>query len=436
MRPLYSAQSIRWLMLALATILSLHMNMTAVSGTVIDEPIRGDASDYVAYALHLKIDGVFSRSKSLRPSDTPEPDSLRAPGYPVFIMPFVDASKKDFGILPVLYIQALLGALTTLISMLVFVRIMPFTASILCGVVVATSPHLVNASVYLLTESLFTFLLVSHVYALIVAKEKENLLLYGVSGIVLAASWLVRPTTLLLPLVYILMFGYAIFKKQMSVRALACLVLPFVVVLSGWSIRNEMATGRMSDPQLTASFIHHGAHINLMYKDRMETYGYPYRYDSMEINTVGDAMRLVRENFKSEPWRYIVWVIAGKPIQFLSWRLTEGAGDVFIFKPIESPYFNNQIFVNSDDIAETIHPLLMMLAVAGCLSFLAGGFKGNFALQISAVIVLYFVALHAIGAPFPRYSIPIRPFCYGLAFYMAIRLYPHLMEDGRTNAPV
>jgi hypothetical protein len=402
----------RRLLLLLVTALSLYMSVTAVATTKIDGLIRGDSKEYLAYTFNLVFHGVYSGAPPQE--DPPKPDAIRSPGYMLLLAPLLDLSQEDFGVNSVLYAQAIIRTLTTLISMLLFTRMMPFWLSIVSGLMVAISPHLINATAYMLTETLFTFVLVLHAYTLVLAKEKEWLLMYGLSGVLLAASWLVRPTTLLLPFVYMLIFGLAVFRKQLGWKAIACLVLPFFLTLTAWSARNEISTGSMSDPLLTKQFIHHGSYINMMYQDRPETYGYPYRFDDVEMNTIDDAIEITIDHLKAEPMRFIYWVIIGKPITFLRWDLTESVGDAFIYTPLESPYFDQGLFVLSHDIAKALHVPLMLLAVAAGLYFFFA--RASFAVQVSSIIVLYFIGFHMLGSPFPRYSIPIRPFCYGLAF--------------------
>jgi type IV secretory pathway VirB2 component (pilin) len=410
---------VRWAALLLVSLFSLYLNLTAVANTRIDGLIRGDSKEYLAYTFNLLFHGVYSIAG---PMETPpQPDAIRPPGYVLFIAPLLDLNQVDFGVNSVLYAQAFIGALTTLISMLLFVRMMPFWSAILCGIVVAISPHLINATVYMLTETLFAFVLASHVYTLVLAKEKDSLPFYAASGLLLAVSWLIRPTTMLLAFVYILIFGSSILKSKLNWRAVACLVLPFFLVFSGWSIRNEISTGRMSDPLLTRQFIYHGSYINLMYQDRPETYGYPYRYDEVELNTTADAIEITIEHFKADPARFIYWMFIGKPITFLSWDLTESVGDAFIYTPLESPYFDKGVFILSHDVAKAMHVPLMALAVAAGLYFFFA--KASFAAQVSSIIVLYFIGFHMLGAPFPRYSLPIRPFCYGMAACMLFEIY-------------
>lgn len=420
---------IQWLALLLVTLFALYMNLTAVSETAIDIPIRGDAREYVSYAFNLKVHGVFSRAEPAE--SVPTPDAIRSPGYPLFMASVLDLGAQDRGVKSVTYPQAFLGVMTTLLSMLLFSRMMPFPLSILGGLLVAISPHLVNANVYLLSESLFALTLVAHVYALVLAKEKESLPLYGLSGALLAASWLVRPTTMLLAPAYILIFGFAIFKRQLGWKEITCLVLPFVLAFSGWGIRNEVATGSISDSTLTKHFIHHGSYINLMYQDKPETYGYPYLHDPAEINTVADAIDLTIEHFKSEPWRFVYWVLIGKPVQFLNWNLSESVGDGFVFAPLVTPYSDNTLFIQSQNLSRILHTPLMLLAVIGSFYFFIA--KARFALQVSSIVVLYFMGMHMIGAPFPRYSIPIRPFCYGIALSMLFEIYSILRRKSRQT---
>jgi hypothetical protein len=42
------------------------------------------------------------------------------------------------------------------------------------------------------------------------------------------------------------------------------------------------------------------------------------------------------------------------------------------------------------------------------------------------LLLIYFTAMHVVGAPFPRYSIPLRPFIYGMAVFSAAFLWNHL----------
>jgi len=420
--------------LAVITLFSLHMNLSAVNGTVIDGLIRGDSREYLAYAYNLKVHSIYSSTYPLSLDTHPIPDARRTPGYAFFVMFFLNLSKNDWGLTTILYLQAILGAGVTLLTTLTFKRALPGWCSIVCGLLVAISPHLINSSVYILTESLFTFLLVLQIYLLIVAQEKRNHYLFVLSGLVFGLTWLVRPTTMLLSLVYIIFFAFNVKNKKSTWKELALFILPFVIVFSAWTVRNIEAIGKTSDPQLAINFIHHGSYINFMYKDNPESYGYPYRFDPQKVTSMGDALNMVKTHFEAEPVRYISWILLGKPTQFLSWNLTESIGDAFIYAPLKTPYQSAPLFTTTHTIAKALHMPLMLLAIAGSLYFLFVYKTTNATIKICSILLLYFIVFHMIGAPFPRYSIPVRPFCYGLALCFLYKLYPLILKkDANRN---
>ncbi len=65
----------------LMTIANFFFRVTYNYNTVINKPVDKDALEYLTYAQNLKNYGVFSKSHT---SD-PQPDSYRAPGYPLIL---------------------------------------------------------------------------------------------------------------------------------------------------------------------------------------------------------------------------------------------------------------------------------------------------------------------------------------------------------------
>jgi glucan phosphoethanolaminetransferase (alkaline phosphatase superfamily) len=55
--------------------------------------------------------------------------------------------------------------------------------------------------------------------------------------------------------------------------------------------------------------------------------------------------------------------------------------------------------------------------------------KSLYVARFVAALLLYFTAIHVIGAPFPRYSIPLRPFLYGMAIFCLHMFY----TSGKTR---
>jgi hypothetical protein len=53
------------------------------------------------------------------------------------------------------------------------------------------------------------------------------------------------------------------------------------------------------------------------------------------------------------------------------------------------------------------------------------------AVRFTSLLLIYMTGIHMIGAPFPRYSIPMRPFLYGLSFFALYWLF--LMISNRSR---
>jgi len=71
-----------------------------------------------------------------------------------------------------------------------------------------------------------------------------------------------------------------------------------------------------------------------------------------------------------------------------------------------------------------LHWSLVILALtAAVLAWLPGFGKqlsgtALFTTRLLSLLILYFIALHIVAAPYPRYSIPLRPVIYGLAMLL------------------
>ncbi len=402
------------------TLLSAVLFFQNVLQTNIDHPIRGDAKDYVAYAFNLKMHGVYSRSEPDTALELLKPDALRAPGYPFFLSFFVDSERQTFAVANVLLMQAVLGVLTVMAYLWLFRRLMPTGWALPAGLLTAISPHLLNTSVYILSESLFTFMLGLHLLVLERAIRLKQVHWAFIAGLLLAIGFLVRPTTQYLFFVYlaIAIVRFRTFAWDYR-KNLIYFLLPVLMAIGMWSVRNLVETGRSSDPTLTANFLQHGMYINMMYEDHPETYGYPYRYDPVSREIEGDTGKILEvmgQKFLQNPRRYFAWFLIGKPIQFFSWNLTESVGDAFVYAPIYSPYFDQGLFDITHAAAKALHPFLMFFGIVGAF-FAVFQAKKNRVAVLLGIVMFYFLGLHMIGAPFPRYSIPLRPMNYGLALF-------------------
>jgi hypothetical protein len=162
---------------------------------------------------------------------------------------------------------------------------------------------------------------------------------------------------------------------------------------------------------------------DMMYEDQPETFGYAYRYDPMSPElgkSVGTTLAELWRRTSEQPGKYLRWYLFGKSRTVLSWQMIAAADATFIYPVRNNPYFSKPSFYLSSYYMEQIHGPLMMLAIAGMLLvWLPARLQplskdGLVFARAMSLLVLYFLAAHSVVAPYPRYSIPMRPVLYGM----------------------
>jgi len=412
--------------------LAMGLRLGAVNGTTIVAPIRADAADYYNYALNLKYHQTYSRSRF---SDTvPQPDAVRAPGYPAFLVPFVDQPPTGFMLWRISLVQALLDSISVILALGIFRRIMAEGWALGAAFLTAISPHLISASTYLLTETLFTFLMLLSLWLAVKMIQHNNRALGFAAGTVIAAAALTRPTLqfFILPLIGMLLISRD--RGKHSGLAIA-LLAGFVLAFSPWVARNLAAIGSASDPTLTAGSLHHGMYPDFMYNDIPESRGFPYRFDprSQAISSSRESvLSEIMRRFREEPGRHLRWYLLGKPVTLLDWNILAGMGDVFIYPVKASPYFSQPLYALSHEFMKLLHwPLVILALAVAVLAWLPGFGKqlsgtALFTVRLLSLLMLYFIALHIVAAPFPRYGIPLRPVIFGLAMFLCSQVFVRL----------
>ena len=184
-----------YITLVLITLLGLQLRLQAVRYTVVDTPIRADAKEYLFYAINLKVFHTYSRfTEALEgKAASPKPDALRSPGYPLFVRLFIGDSFNEADIFSISMAQALLSTLTIVLVYFSFVGFLNPPLALLAAFFTAISPHLVNANVYLLSETLFCFLLMLFFWLLTRLRSNPNLFLLLATGLALGLATLTRP---------------------------------------------------------------------------------------------------------------------------------------------------------------------------------------------------------------------------------------------------
>ncbi len=427
------ARAWAWLALAVIVLLGAHLRLSAALRTEVDQPLRGDAALYTAYAYNLDRFGVFSREFSFLKADdpaltAPAPDAFVAPGYPWFLSWTLEGAPDMAFVTRTVMIQAILGIVLLVLGFLVTRGLLDEGRALIVTGLLAISPHLIVLGTYLLTETVYAISVAALALALIWATRARRVWVFALVGVVLGVSVLIRPTLQYLP--PFLALGVILFAGWRRWPAALALVLGFALVFTPWLARNQSSTGQTGDPKLMIATLQHGSYPGFMYNDLPESRGYPYRFDpeTPRISASLDAvLGHIADRFRAEPARMTRWYLLEKPFYFHDWSFIEGAGDVFLYPVKYSPYFDRPEFKLTRAVSFALHWPLVMLGMGGCLWALWRAWRArgaaiaptDFAWGLLALVQAYAIGLHMVGAPFGRYSVPFRVLLFPFAVYAA-----------------
>ena len=336
------------------------LRLYVVNNTTVDTPYRVDAADYYNYAYNLRHYGVYSRDgrSVLKRHAAPVPDAVRSPGYPLFLTLFA----------------LLLAVVFCMLAAVERWRHRPGSAAL-------------------------------------------------VAGLLLGAATLTRPVLeLYLPL--LLAFMVAGLKTPHRWRPAVLLAAGFALVYVPWVVRNDQAIGHIHDTGLVIGTLAAGMYPDLMYRDEPVSLGVPYRFDphAAEITqSVSSTLEAIARRFEHHPWRELRWYLFGKPVTLWSWNLVGGAGDVFVYDVLATPYAHPGFLRPTHALMYGLHWLLVVLALLASIGVWLPRadryFKrsGLFLLRAVSLLLFYNTALLMVGAPYPRYLIPFLPMVYGMA---------------------
>jgi 4-amino-4-deoxy-L-arabinose transferase-like glycosyltransferase len=403
-------------------LVAFDLRIESVINTVVDTPVRADAREYVLYAHNLKNYGVYSRTDTLAAKGhaNPIPDAKRAPLYPLFIALFLDNPPSTANIATITRVQAVISTLTVLLVFLISRRILPIPLALAASALTAISPHLVTMNIYLLSETLFCFLVVLTMLLIVSTTEKSGMVKPAIAGLALGASALTHPMLLyfVIPLAVFLLYRWG---WKPGWRKVAAVVLGFSLLYGTWIARNINTLGTPGDNTLMLAGLRSGVYANMMYRNDPQSYAYPYRFDPRFEETSRDLPSVMTEigrMFKEAPVDELRWYLLGKPLQLWSWGNIEGPGDVFIYPVVSTPYRYLPHFKATHALMQATHWIFVALMVGGiCIAWLPPRWPGLsdealFVARAISILLLYHAAIMIVGFPLPRYAIPMRPFLH------------------------
>jgi 4-amino-4-deoxy-L-arabinose transferase-like glycosyltransferase len=411
------------LILTLILFLGLYLRLFCVSATQIETPFLADARQYTAYAYNLRLHGVYSKNFEAvkNPSITPKPDAFRSPGYPLFLYPFTGTKRLDRFAVTVFYVQAILSTVTIVMVFFLCRGLLGVVGASVAAGLTAISPHLINLNLYLLTETLFAWMIVLALFTLVVSTKSNYNFGWFLSGILLAFAALIKPT-IQYYIIFLIGFIFIGVENKSKKKISLLVALPFFTVFSIWLLRNLLTLGYLSDPGLTINTLHHGMYPQFMFNGQANSFGFPYRYDpdsAAIASSLQSVIKAIFHRFSTQTTEHLIWYLS-KPFYFFRWEMIQGAG-TFIYPVVDSPYHSSRLFIFTNGLMRAIHPITVVLSIAGAMiawlpkHLLSMSRQHCFTARLLSLTYGYFILVHIAGAPFPRYSIPIRPVTYILA---------------------
>ena len=202
--------------------------------------VQADTPTYEQPALALLENGKFSQSPKVQ-----RPEFLRTPGYPAFIAIVYLIFGQSHAAL--LLMQVFLSTLTVLAVYLLGARMWSVSIGLLAAAMTVFEPLQWYSAGTMLTESLDALLLMVVVTTgyIMFAQERPRLRWPFTLGIAVATATMVRPATYYLPVFVIaLLMSQAVRRRmtlQTGARMIAVFLLPVIVIIGGWQLRNHEA---------------------------------------------------------------------------------------------------------------------------------------------------------------------------------------------------
>lgn len=420
--PVASSKSNPRLLLLLVFVLALALRLQFIAVTEFGTTIRGDATANVSYAYNLVNKRVFS---SARPDAALAPaDSYRGPGYPVFLAPMVAAAGDSLAWMGwVRCLQALLGALTVILTAVLARRMMPPLAVVGCALLVAMWPHLITSSGFFLTETLAGFALLLAMVASERAVDVRTPTLLLVAGLLWGLAYAVNPVFFFAPLIYLPRLVGRNRNRLTVLFVIAAMALP-----AAWAVRNASLPRQVasSGSRAMSNFVqgswpqYHAAYASRdADEEPARILGEIGAEDTLLQANRRAGLQAIYSRMSKDPLRYAFWYLAYKPFLLWDWSIRIGYGDIYAHDVANSPFERPGLLAGIKRIAMAINPWILMAAAGYALMTLTAVARrradGNETISTVVLMVCYLTLVHVVLQAEPRYSIPYRPLEFMLA---------------------
>jgi hypothetical protein len=386
-----------------------------LSAVMVEPAIRADASKYLLTAYNLVNSGNYSYSLE-------EPflsSSLLVPGYPYFLAVIqLITGDIDKTVAVAFKVQLILASLVPVLLVLIARRVMAFAYALACGILLCVYPHQVVISNYLLTETLFSFLMVLAVYLLIRSLETRRLSYVVMYGLLFAYATLTRPITLLLlPFLAVIFFRH---QRSLSKQYILAAIFPFLL-WAPWSLWTSNAAD-LNESNIRQVVLY-GSYPDFTYG---QIRGFPNLEDANFTPSLGSwdsVFASIKSRVSDAPIEHIGWYLVGKPLSLWNFNVVQGQRGPFIYPIERSIYDLPGLFAASYWLIELVHPLLSIIAILSALAMtvmmlLAKAKTLPTPMAVVAGLIAYVTLFHIPFASLPRFSFPFLGFMVIMVVYV------------------
>jgi hypothetical protein len=426
-----------WVGLGCILLLAAWFRIVAVEETVVDRPIRADAAEYYNSAYNLVFHGTYSRSPAgLANPGAPLPaDAYRYPGLPLVIAAFIWRDHKAIlSTVPTVNVAAVfrdvhmvnIVAGVAAVALIFFAAnlALPAWAALGTALLTAISPHLVSFTVYLLTEpisAMLTCLLLATAAAVALRGERAPGwgLFVGI-GIIVGVLAMFRPIYLLFAPVIVLAFS----GRYPLRRALVGALIGTVLTVSPWFVRNAVSVTGRGDFGTLASALVIGAYPGDMLNGRPNTLPNPQgakpEYSKARTD-ISSAVGEIARRFAADPGGMAAWYGFGKMRYLWQWDNMDGAGDVFIYPVIKTPFTSRAVFGVMHDAMKASYYWLIALALTGSIAVWIPAARdllprrGRPVLRAASLLLAYTTVILIPLITCTRYAVPVFPALFMMA---------------------
>lgn len=420
-------------------VVAFALRMGFVMMAQVHNPVRGDAVQYIAYAINLLHHGVFSSAPDA--GATPVPDAFRTPGYPLLVATVMRLSGEAW-YPDLLLVQSLLGAATVTLVYGIGHRMLSAPVALMVGGLLAFWPHSITISGYLITETLFGFLLALSIWFLAQALRQaeggdaRSAWWAAIGGLVATLAYLVNPVMLVVTAALGVVLVWRWRPGLAAMFLLAALLGPF-----GWSARNHalhLDPAQSGDSRAWINLVQ-GASPEYHDAYRASVGGDLYaarmmqRISQAQEQAVADhaqGLHYIWERVLQAPAAMTRWYLLDKPLLLWDWSIRMGQGDVYVYPTSGSPLESVAPLSLWKRIAYSMNSILalgtLVALLWGAVLVLhrsqksAASAAGTTTTMIVAAVAAL-TGLHVVFQAEPRYAIPYR----GLQFLLLAGFITH-----------